>query len=75
MGEGVSDVAHHGGLGHRHTLGVESWEMGCQRRSQVGHRMDGDVSDGLAGYWLMSGGGGGRRSHCDGLRGGRGGAR
>lgn len=68
MGEGVSDVAHHGGLGHRHTLRVESWEVGWQGASQVSHRVDGDVSDGLGGYRLVSGGGSWSRRNW--LRGG-----
>lgn len=57
MGEGVGDVAHHGGLGDRHALGVKSREVGWQGSPQVSHRVDGDVSDGLSGYWLVSGGG------------------
>lgn len=73
MGEGVSDVAHHGGLGDGHTLRVESREVGWQWTSQVSHRVNGDVSDGLGGYLLVSGGGG--RSRRDRLRGGGGGAR
>lgn len=55
MGECVSDVAHHGGLGHRDGLGVKSRDVGWKRSSQVGHRMDRDVSDGLCGYLLVSG--------------------
>lgn len=72
MGEGLSDVAHHGGLGDRHALGVQSWKVGRQRASQVGHRVNCDVSDGLGGDLLMSGG----RCWCccDRLSGGRGGA-
>lgn len=72
MGEGVSDMAHHGGLGDRHGLWVESREVGRQGTSQVSHRVDGDVSDGLGGYLLVSGGG--SWSRHDWLRGG-GGAR
>lgn len=72
MGEGVSDVAHHGGLGDRHTLRVESRKVGWQRTPQVSHRVNGDVSDGLGGYLLVSGGG--SRSRRDWLRGGGGGA-
>lgn len=73
MGEGVSDVTHHGGLGDRHSLRVESWKMGWQGTSQVSHRMNGDVSDGLGSNLLVSGGC--SRSCCDWLRGGGGGAR
>lgn len=57
MCEGVSDVAHHGGLGDRHALRVEGREVGCQGTSQVSHWVDGDVSDGLGSYRLVSGGG------------------
>lgn len=69
VGEGVGDVAHHGGLGDRHRLGVQSWEVGCEGTPQVSHRVDSDVSDGLS-YVLVS-----RRDgrRCDWLRGGRGG--
>ena len=72
VGEGVSDVADHGGLGDRHALWVESREVGRQRSAEVSYRVDGDVSDGLGGYLLVSGGG---WSCCDGLRGRRRGAR
>lgn len=72
MGEGLSDVAHHGGLGDSHALGVQSWKVGGQGAAQVGHRVNRDVSDGLSGYLLMSGGCRWRRR--DWLRGGRGGA-
>jgi len=73
MGEGLSDVAHHGGLGDRHALGVERREVRRQGTSQMSHRVDGDVSDGLGGHrlvraggrcrrdWLMDGGDGARR--------------
>lgn len=54
MGEGVRDVAHHGGLGDGHALGVESREVGRQGTRQVSHRVDGDVSDGLRGDLLVS---------------------
>lgn len=73
MGEGVGDVAHHGGLGDRHPLGVEGRQVGLQRTSQVSHRVDGDVSDGLGGYLLVSGGGSWSRRNW--LGGGGGGAR
>lgn len=49
MGEGLSQVAHHGGLGYRHALGVQGWEVGRQRAAQVGHRVNRDVSDWLSG--------------------------
>lgn len=35
MGEGLSDMAQHGGLGDRHTLRVQSWKVGRQRTTQV----------------------------------------
>lgn len=73
MGEGLGDVAHHGGLGDRHALGVQSWKVGRQRASQVSHWVNCDVSDGLSGYLLMSGGC--CWCCCDWLRGGRCGAR
>lgn len=73
MGEGLADVAHHGGLGDRHALGVQGWKVGRQRAAQVSHWVNRDVSDGLSGDLLM--GGGGRRRRCDWLRGGGGGAR
>lgn len=72
VGERVGDVAHHGGLGHGHALRVQSRQVGRQGPSQVGHRVNGDVSDGLGGDLLVSGGRGWSRR--DGLRGGGGGA-
>lgn len=73
MGEGVGDVAHHRGLGDRHALLVKSREMGGQGSPQVSHRMDGDVSNGLGSYGLVSGGS--SWSRRDWLRGGGNGAR
>lgn len=73
MGEGLSDVAHHGGLGDGHALGVQGWKVGRQRASQVGHRVNCDVSDGLSGDLLM--GRGRCWCRCDRLSGGRCGAR
>lgn len=56
MGEGLSDVAHHGRLGDRHALGVQSRKVGRQGAAQVSHWVNCDVSDGLGGDLLMSGG-------------------
>lgn len=72
VGEGVGDVAHHGRLGDRDALGVECREARWQGSSQVSHRVDGDVSDGLGGKLLVSGGGSDRRSCCHWLKGGGG---
>lgn len=71
--EGVSDVAHHGGLGDGHALRIQSREMGWQGTTQVSHRMNSDVSDGLGGDLLVRGGR--SCSCCNRLRGGGGGAR
>lgn len=71
----MGDVAHHGGLGNGHPLGVKGREVGCQRCSDVSHRMDGDVSDGLGGYLLVRGSDGDSWSGCDWLRDGGGGSR